>query len=312
MQNSQTRLKAGAACLLIVLGGTAALAQVHVQLPVVDAEPLDIGECRAPTSHAGTSRILTCSCPGRNSDRNWSGSVWGTDVYTADSYICATALHAGVIGGAGGQATLQMLPGQSRYAGTTRNGITTKSYGSYRASYRFVTTTVAGGGDSGYSAVVDLPGFDVSQVFSDKKKSGGLGGLFGAVGRASGNRTVQDAANVGAELANRMPAAGTGALDIGECKGMPGRYRDKPGTLLSCTCPVNPGEASPVWGTGTYSGDSYICKAAIHAGAVTRAGGRVALQTLADQSGYAGSTHNGVTTLDYGRTNRLGAYRFVK
>lgn len=307
-----------AAGLVIVLGAGAAVAQGQATLPFVDAEPMDIGQCRAPTSHAGTSRVLTCSCPAAASDPNRSSAAWGTDIYTADSYICLTARHAGVIGNGGGQVTLQMLPGQSSYTGSKRNGETTRSYGNYRASYRYVTTSPATAGmttsapGGTFNAVVDLPDFDISMIYSKKKKSGGLGSLLGAVSQASGDRTLRDVANAGAELANAVPAGGRGAEDIGECKGMPGAYRDKPGTLLSCTCPVGFSEKSPVWGTGTYSGDSYICKAALHAGATTRSGGRVAIQTLSDQSSYLGSTHNGVTTFDYGPTRRLGAYRFVK
>ncbi|MCB2087849.1 MAG: LCCL domain-containing protein [Sphingomonadaceae bacterium] len=317
MRVSDKNTAAMAAGLMIILGAGAAVAQSQATLPFVDAEPMDIGQCRAPTSHAGTSRVLTCSCPAAASDSSRSGSAWGTDIYTADSYICLTARHAGVIGSAGGQVTLQMLPGQSSYAGSKRNGETTRNYGRYRASYRYVTTATAAGGmatapGGAFNAVVDLPDFDMSMIYSKKKKSGGLGNLLGAVGRASGDRTVRDVANVGAELANAAPAGGQGAEDIGECTGMPGKYWDKPGTLLSCTCPAGFSEKSPVWGTGTYTGDSYICKSALHAGAITRSGGRVAIQTLADQSRYSGSTHNGVTTLDYGSTRRLGAYRFVK
>ena len=124
--------------LLAVAAGGVALAQGAAQLPYVDARATDIGSCRAPTSHAGTSEVLTCSCPAAANDPNASSAVWGTTIYTADSYICATARHAGVIDARGGQVTLQMLPGQASYAGTRRNGVETRSYGSYRASYRFV------------------------------------------------------------------------------------------------------------------------------------------------------------------------------
>ncbi|MBD3730059.1 MAG: hypothetical protein IE933_10170 [Sphingomonadales bacterium] len=317
MPISRNQLLAGAAALstlaAAVAAAGAAVAQSQPTLPVVDAEPMDIGECRAPTSHAGTDRVLTCSCPARAGDANYSGSVWGSDVYTADSYICTTARHAGVIGDAGGQVTLQMLPGRSSYAGTRRNGVTTKSYGAYRASYRYVTTTQPNGGDGSFSAVVDLPDFDMSMVGTRKKaKSKALGGLFGAVGRATGDRTVREVANVGADLANGSGLGSSVAEDIGQCTGLPGAYWDKPGTLLTCTCPANPSEASPIWGTGIYTGDSAICKAAIHAGAITRAGGRVAIETFADQRSYSGSTHNGLTSMNYGPTRRLGAYRFVK
>lgn len=313
MNISRSQILAGAAVTLAISGAGAAFAQIQSNLPVVDAEPQDIGECRAPTSHAGTDHVLTCSCPARPANQGHSGSVWGTDVYTADSAICTTARHAGVIDDAGGQVILQMLPGQTSYAGSRRNGVTTKKYGSYAASYRYVRTSYGFAG-SGFSAVVDLPDFDMSMIATEKKKkNSGLGSILGAVSRTTGDRTVREVTNAGAQLADAAPSGGgAGALDIGECKGLPGRYRDEPGTLLSCTCPASPSEQSPVWGTGVYSGDSYICKAGIHAGAITRAGGRLAIQTLADQPSYAGSTHNGIATMSYGKTNKLGAYRFVR
>lgn len=116
-----------------------AVAVAQANLPTVAAIPMDIGQCRAPTSHQRTTRILSCSCPAQASDPNHSGGVWGTDVYTADSYICKAARHAGALGPGGGQVTLQMLPGQSSYRGSARNGETTRAYGRYGGSYRFVT-----------------------------------------------------------------------------------------------------------------------------------------------------------------------------
>lgn len=69
---------------LIVLAAAGA-AMAQASLPSVNDEPIDIGSCRAPSSHEGTDRVLTCSCPAKGSDPNHSSSVWGTDVYTADS-----------------------------------------------------------------------------------------------------------------------------------------------------------------------------------------------------------------------------------
>lgn len=311
---------AGAAMMLAIGAagavGAQAQAQSQAQLAVVNSEPMDIGQCRAPTSHAGTARVLTCGCPSAASDANASNAVWGTDIYTADSYICATARHAGVIGTGGGQVILQMLPGQASYTGSLRNGVQTRNYGRYSASYRFVTTasdySSASTSGSGYSAVVDLPGFDMSMIRYEQRRSRGLGGLVSAVGRATGNTNASNIANAGGGIVDALANVSGGALDIGECTGLPPRYREEPGTLLSCTCPSNPSESSPIWGTGVYSGDSRICKAAIHAGAMDRTGGRVAIQTMADQPSYEASTHNGVTSLSYGPTRRLGSYRFVR
>jgi len=72
-----------------------------------------------------------CRC-----DAASSGPVWGTNPYTDDSAVCNAAIHAGVIGPGGGVVHLSPAPGQSRYAGSTRNGMTTSDYGSWPRSFR--------------------------------------------------------------------------------------------------------------------------------------------------------------------------------
>jgi hypothetical protein len=64
------------------------------------------------------------------------GSVWGTDIYTDDSSICRAAVHFGVLTAAtGGTITVEIRPGEASYAATTRNGITTSSWGSWNRSF---------------------------------------------------------------------------------------------------------------------------------------------------------------------------------
>lgn len=62
--------------------------------------------------------------------------VWGTDVYTAESAICAAALHAGVIRSSGGTVRVIAAPGQASYAGSTRNGVTSEAHGAAPRSFR--------------------------------------------------------------------------------------------------------------------------------------------------------------------------------
>jgi hypothetical protein len=66
-----------------------------------------------------------------------NGSVWGSDVYTDDSSLGAAAVHAGVLG-VGDFAFLKvtLLPGQARYDGSPRYGVTSGSYGSFDGSFR--------------------------------------------------------------------------------------------------------------------------------------------------------------------------------
>lgn len=66
------------------------------------------------------------------------GAIWGTGVYTDDSDVCTAAVHAGVITrSVGGAVTIEMIDGQSSYCGSTRNGVTSRSYGAWLASYEF-------------------------------------------------------------------------------------------------------------------------------------------------------------------------------
>ena len=80
-----------------------------------------------------TGERATVICPaGCSSGR----TVWGTDVYTDDSSVCRAAVHAGVVGlHQGGAATLTILPGESSYLGTERNGVRTVPYGSWDRSF---------------------------------------------------------------------------------------------------------------------------------------------------------------------------------
>jgi hypothetical protein len=64
--------------------------------------------------------------------------VWGTDYYTDDSSLCTAAVHAGLITRAtGGRVFVAIRSGRSSYAGSTRNGIRTSSYGSWSGSFSF-------------------------------------------------------------------------------------------------------------------------------------------------------------------------------
>ncbi|MYA36948.1 MAG: hypothetical protein F4030_13310 [Gammaproteobacteria bacterium] len=65
-----------------------------------------------------------------------TGSVWGTGTYTDDSPIGTAAVHDGHVA-VGGKAAISLnkFGGQSSYTGSTKNGITTSSYGSWTGSY---------------------------------------------------------------------------------------------------------------------------------------------------------------------------------
>jgi hypothetical protein len=68
------------------------------------------------------------------------GAIWGTDIYTSDSYIPAAAVHAGVISdGQTKEVYIKVVQGLSEYVGSTRNGVSTSGYGGWGLSYQFVS-----------------------------------------------------------------------------------------------------------------------------------------------------------------------------
>jgi hypothetical protein len=65
-----------------------------------------------------------------------TSTAWGEDVYSDDSSICTAAIHAGVIQAAtGGPVHVTIAPGQSAYPATSRNGVTTSSWGAWGRSF---------------------------------------------------------------------------------------------------------------------------------------------------------------------------------
>jgi hypothetical protein len=74
-----------------------------------------------------------------------TGAVWGTDVYTDDSTVARAAVHAGVVAvGETKTVTVTILGGLASYPASTRNGVTTSSWGSWVGSFSFAGAT--GGG----------------------------------------------------------------------------------------------------------------------------------------------------------------------
>ena len=66
-----------------------------------------------------------------------SGNVWGTGIYTGDSALGAAAVHAGALElGATGVVKVTVVEPLSQYHGSTRNHITSQSFGPFGTAYR--------------------------------------------------------------------------------------------------------------------------------------------------------------------------------
>ncbi|RPJ54794.1 MAG: hypothetical protein EHM23_28145 [Acidobacteria bacterium] len=88
------------------------------------------------------------------------------------------------------------------------------------------------------------------------------------------------------------------------------KWRGRNGERLVVTCPGGGTLASRLWGTGTYTDDSSICTAAVHAGLITAAqGGTVIIEIAPGATSYEGSARHGVNSSAYGAWH--GSFRFV-
>lgn len=78
------------------------------------------------------------------------------------------------------------------------------------------------------------------------------------------------------------------------------QYRGEDGKRIAFPCPPD-GEIGSVWGTDTYTDDSSVCSAAVHAGIINEVeGGRVIIEIAPGEESYEGSEANGVTSQEYG------------
>jgi len=220
----------------IIVGGAAPGLVAMPVGSVANSDAPSPWQQRATPQRGQIGRAFTVACtPG-----GMPGSVWGTDVYTDDSSICAAAVHAGRITAAqGGTVSYYIQPGQASYMGTSRNGITTSNYGSFPGSFSF---------DPQVAAAPPMP--------------------MGATPISWSSQATQ--------------------------------YRGQNGSARRLACPPG-GSPGSVWGSGSYTDDSRICVAAVHAGRITMdQGGAFTLTPGPGQTSYMGSTANGVTTMNYG------------
>lgn len=87
-------------------------------------------------------------------------------------------------------------------------------------------------------------------------------------------------------------------------------WRGRNGERFRVSC-AGGGTFGSVWGSGTYTDDSSICTAAVHAGLITRErGGMVTIEILPGRSSYSGSNRNGVASGNYGVWT--GSYEFIE
>ncbi|HEY4263361.1 MAG TPA: LCCL domain-containing protein [Schlesneria sp.] len=63
-------------------------------------------------------------------------TIWGSEVYTADSYLATAAVHAGVLKvGQRGIVKVTMIKSPDTHRGSTANGVSSSNWGNYGTSY---------------------------------------------------------------------------------------------------------------------------------------------------------------------------------
>jgi hypothetical protein len=235
-------------------------APTYTPAPVYTAAPPAGGsgwDASATSLRGRNNQRFTFSCGASGA----FGSVWGTDVYSDDSSVCTAAVHAGLITQAnGGSVVIEIRPGQSSYAGSSRNGVDSQPYDSWDGSFVFVR--------NGTTAPSATPPPATPPPATVSVGSGGSGW----------DATASS-------------------------------LRGRNGQRFSFSCPAG-GDFGSVWGTDTYSDDSSVCTAAVHAGIITQAnGGTVVIEIRAGQNSYAGSSRNGVDSQSYDSWD--GSFVFV-
>jgi len=78
------------------------------------------------------------------------------------------------------------------------------------------------------------------------------------------------------------------------------QIRDAAGSAHVVSCPPGCANQGGLWGTDVYTGDSGICRAAIHSGLISPNGGSVVVVLEVGRPAYRGTTRNGIQSSDYG------------
>jgi hypothetical protein len=99
-----------------------------------EATPI-VWSTAAMTFNGEPGQVAAFECPPNGE----ASPVWGSDLYSTGSSICTAAVHSGKIDlEFGGRVTIEYRPGRKLYGATTRNGITTDTYGEFVGSFVFV------------------------------------------------------------------------------------------------------------------------------------------------------------------------------
>ena len=227
--------------------------------------------------------VFQISCPANCGE---SGAAVGHRRLHRRLRICRAAIHAGLISPAGGVVAVRLEPGRPAYRGSVRNGIA-------------VAATTAS--------------YPKSYVRPQRRPGRG-------VRATAARRPAQYPPPPPAQYPPPPPYA----------QPAPAGYAPPPMQAIEAGCSFNAGQLrgddrrAVTWSTARPAASTPaaasgaptrtppthgVCRAAIHAGLITDAGGNVVVTLDPGRPAYRGSVRNGVRSSDYGNTRRASTCR---
>jgi hypothetical protein len=235
---------------------------------ITDGTPIEITwstSAKYLRGSVGTDHVMLCPRGGA------LRPVWGNEVYSDESSICAAAVHAGLIElASGGAVTLRVDGAREDFRAKAKNGIASLAWEKSEGSFTFPKKQVD----------VALPA------------------------------PVADMPEPPADVASRFVAAtpvppllpqptGEFLIDWSRSAGV---WRgSQTGRVITAVCPGG-GTTRTVWGSAEYTDDSSVCTAAVHALSTFNAmrGGTVFITMTPGQNGYASETRHGIESDEWG------------
>ncbi|XP_076810441.1 uncharacterized protein LOC143453159 isoform X1 [Clavelina lepadiformis] len=265
-------------------------------------------------------------------------TIWGNGTYTHDSPICRAAIHDGRITDEGGAVMVYKQPGQMSYVGTERNSITSSSYGYWRGSFSFTPnipdTPITCETPALDKRFVLLNTYEITCpsgcVSSSAEISGDVIYAYdsaicvaaihdGALTNDGGKVTVYKQpgqpfyVNVTRNSINSTTSSYTRSSfsfrsDLPDVNDPPfacgiTAHDTRFGTQASynITCPKGClNDDRTIWGSGFYTHDSSICRAAIHDGVLIDDGGPITFYRQIGQPSHIGIERNSISSSAYG------------
>ncbi|XP_056387866.1 vitrin-like [Hyla sarda] len=280
-----------------------------------------------------TSKDLSSStseiyCPSGCMSKNLS--VWGTEIYTENTAVCLAAIHAGKVSNGGGYITVQKLPGQEMYIGSTMNGIISLNYGKSATSFSFLgystqtvaptiflntttttttttATTTTATTSNPTSAIVTSTSATVTTTTMATNTISPTSPVTSATTTVTSTNLISTIIPMSSTKNNIATTASTAttattitAVNIVQASCSTTAV-DLQEAISDVECPPDClANGQSVWGTDFYTDDSSVCLAAIHVGVLSDNGGHMRVMKKPGQDAYSGSTSNGVTTSSYG------------